>query len=324
MIEDLTFWHHGRRATIQGESIEKIAKESGRLFGMPEPGGKDGVKEWQILLLDLTDGELWFASLEKRMRLESLHHLDQRGGSCIIDTLDKPISAHELADLLKGRLREIENAEQRLRMAEMRRQLFDMGDYIGHTLSIRDSDIEAISQASKALPMGSGWLRITMNAKTGRISHTTKYGEHERYRGNGKRAHITDLERPISHQGMLGIAREQMKALAENRDAQPFHERAQELFRMHNEKGAREWEFDNGILVREDFINLPDIPELSCLRFSVHDLDGSLLGTIEPTDNMDFLGCVLELDAGNDPISWGWDDGHGNRCAWGGWGKAAE
>lgn len=76
----------------------------------------------------------------------------------------------------------------------------------------------------------------------------------------------------------------------------------------------REWEFENGIEVYEKDYNY----DLHCLK--VYNLN-EYLGTIYPNTIEDMELCFKELDAWNDPITSGWEDGCGNFCTLDGWGK---
>lgn len=48
--------------------------------------------------------------------------------------------------------------------------------------------------------------------------------------------------------------------------------------------------------------------------------DSRLLGCICPGAPEDFEECLKALDAGEDPITDGWEDGVGNTCVYDGWG----
>lgn len=74
----------------------------------------------------------------------------------------------------------------------------------------------------------------------------------------------------------------------------------------------REWKFENGIEVYEcKYDN-----DLHC--FEVH-TGYDYLGTIYPNSIGDMEECINKLDAGLDPITDGWEDGHGHPCSLDGW-----
>lgn len=49
--------------------------------------------------------------------------------------------------------------------------------------------------------------------------------------------------------------------------------------------------------------------------YAVYDADDNLLGTIYPDTIEDGHACRAALDAGEDPVSDGWEDGTGNCCS---------
>ena len=69
------------------------------------------------------------------------------------------------------------------------------------------------------------------------------------------------------------------------------------------------WSFENGIEVYEhsDY-------------FTVYNGD-TLLGYVQPGTPEDMQQCRVDLDAGKDPITAGWEDGNGNSCSMCGWGE---
>lgn len=82
--------------------------------------------------------------------------------------------------------------------------------------------------------------------------------------------------------------------------------------------GYKHWDFENGLrVVEEDFD-----ADLHC--FKCYNKDGDYLGRIVPSCIEDMRSCIADLDAGNDPITSGWEDGIGNACAWKGWGDALD
>lgn len=79
----------------------------------------------------------------------------------------------------------------------------------------------------------------------------------------------------------------------------------------------KEWYFKNGVKVCEaDF-------DYSLHCFKVYHED-KYLGTVYPADLEDMEACLAGLDAGNDPISGGWEDGRGNTCHFDGWGDGKD
>lgn len=75
----------------------------------------------------------------------------------------------------------------------------------------------------------------------------------------------------------------------------------------------KNWTFDNGIEVYESEFDY----DLHCLK--VYNGD-NYLGTVYPDSIEDMKSCFKDLDAGNDPITGGWEDGMGNSCTLDGWG----
>lgn len=74
----------------------------------------------------------------------------------------------------------------------------------------------------------------------------------------------------------------------------------------------KEWKFNNNLEVYEnEYCN-----DLHC--FVVHD-SASYLGTIYPNSIENMNECISKLDAGLDPITDGWEDGHGHPCTLNGW-----
>lgn len=80
------------------------------------------------------------------------------------------------------------------------------------------------------------------------------------------------------------------------------------------DKYMREWKFDNGIEVYESEFDY----DLHCLK--VYNGE-KYLGTVYPACIEDMESCFKDLDAGNDPITSGWEDGCGNSCTFDGWGE---
>ena len=76
----------------------------------------------------------------------------------------------------------------------------------------------------------------------------------------------------------------------------------------------REWNFKNGIRVVETEYDY-DLHSLKVYNGEEY------LGTVYPADIEDMTKCFAVLDAGNDPISNGWEDGCGNTCTLDGWGE---
>ena len=74
----------------------------------------------------------------------------------------------------------------------------------------------------------------------------------------------------------------------------------------------REWKFDNGIEVYEHELDY-DLHSLKVYNGNKY------LGTVYPDTIEDMESCFMELDAGNDPITSGWEDGYGNPCTLDGW-----
>ena len=76
----------------------------------------------------------------------------------------------------------------------------------------------------------------------------------------------------------------------------------------------REWNFDNGIVVKETKFD----SDLHCFRV----FNGEeYLGTVYPDDCDAMRRCIADLDAGEDPIDYHWNDGLGNSCTLDGWGE---
>ena len=76
----------------------------------------------------------------------------------------------------------------------------------------------------------------------------------------------------------------------------------------------KEWKFENGIEVFESDYDY----SLHCLK--VYNGE-EYLGTIYPSAIDDMENCFEYLDNGDDPITFGWEDGCGNFCTLDGWGE---
>lgn len=80
---------------------------------------------------------------------------------------------------------------------------------------------------------------------------------------------------------------------------------------------VRQWDFDNGVCVVEMEHNY------DLHAFEVY-LQDEYLGDIYPDSITDMLECIAALDAGDDPIFCGWEDGCGNSCTADGWGYQSD
>lgn len=82
-------------------------------------------------------------------------------------------------------------------------------------------------------------------------------------------------------------------------------------WKIDNRSMTRVWGFGDGITVAE----MPGgcCGQLLCYR------DGIFIGRVVPADMSDMEECVAKLDAGEDPVTGGWDDGNGNACSAKGW-----
>lgn len=85
-------------------------------------------------------------------------------------------------------------------------------------------------------------------------------------------------------------------------------------YRMKGGIILRDWSFENEIEVYEEAYD----SDLHCLKVYSGE---KFLGTVYPSSIEDMQQLFEELDAGNDPVSSGWEDGLGNTCTLAGWGS---
>lgn len=74
----------------------------------------------------------------------------------------------------------------------------------------------------------------------------------------------------------------------------------------------RTWKFENGVTVKES----PFDKDLH--MFEVYHGE-KFLGGIYPSDIAAMRSCIADLNKGEDPITYNWEDGCGNSCTLDGW-----